>query len=430
MTEAVKANTVDSYPLWHPMTDMRRILGSPVMITSGRGARVTDDQGQEYLSGNAALWNMQCGYDESRITNAIQDQLKKLSYGTLFRYGNEPALQLAYQLVKMSPVPDLTRVYYGTSGSSGVDAALKMARRYQRLTGREQRTTVAALADSYHGTLYGSMAVTGEDLGQSEYDVDMSNVCHVSTPVDAESAASALAELSEKVDTLAAVIVEPILGSCGIVVPHQDFFTGLNDLCRDNDICLIADEVATGFGRTGSMFACEWAGLKPDLIVMSKGINSGYLPMSAVLVHERIWEAFQGQGESFLNGETQAGNPLACAAALATIDVIESDGLVEHAFQAGKELEVRLRKLLPRARGQALPPTGRGLMIGMHLQGPNGKFTLDQSNAVAERFRSLGLIVHPSGLGFGLLPPLIIDDDDIDLIINVTGQVFDELDLS
>ncbi|MEU3307653.1 aminotransferase class III-fold pyridoxal phosphate-dependent enzyme [Nocardiopsis sp. NPDC006832] len=428
MTHTVGTDPAD-YPLWHPMTQMHGYLRAPVTITGGHGSWVTDDSGQEYVSGNAGLWNMHCGYDEPRIADALREQLDRLAYGTLFRYGNDPALLFARRLVEIAPAPDLTRVYYGTSGASGVDAALKLARRYQRLIGRSARRTVAALADSYHGTLYGPASVTGEDLEQEEYGVDRSSVLHVPTPVDAAGAAASLERLTAESDSLAAVIVEPILGSAGVVVPHADFFRGLTELCRTHDICLIADEVATGFGRTGRMFASEWFGLSPDLLVMSKGINSGYLPMSAVLVHERVWAAFHDSGTSFLNGETQAGNPLACAAALATLDVIEADGLVERSLRTGEDLAARLTALAPRARGQVRRVTGRGLMIGVHLEGRSGPITMAETNALVERFRSLGVLVHPSPLGFSLFPPLVIEDQDIELVLGSVGQVFDELEL-
>ncbi|WP_051325225.1 aspartate aminotransferase family protein [Glycomyces tenuis] len=421
--------TRTDYPLWHPMTDMGRYLGSPVTITGGHGSRLVDQDGQEYVSANAALWNMHCGFDEPRIQAAIREQLDRLAYGTLFRYGNEPALLLASRLLEISPRPELTKVFYSTSGAGAVDAALKLARRYQRLTGRPERGTVAALADSYHGTLYGAMAVTGEDLEQDEYGVDRSDVMHVPTPLDARGASEALGLLRAAADDLAAVIIEPVLGSAGVLVPDQGFLSGLDRFCEERDICLIVDEVATGFGRTGSMFASEWAGLRPDLMVVSKGINSGYLPMSAVLIHERIWDAFTDGGHVLRSGETQAGNPLACAAALATLDVIESDGLVARSRRAGEELARRLTELLPRARGQALPPTGRGLMIGVHLRGESGPIGLPQAAAVTERFRSLGVIVHPSERGFSLMPPLVVDDDDLKAVTEAAGQVFDELDL-
>ena len=422
--------TTTDYPLWHPMTDMGRYLNAPVTITEGRGSRLVDQDGREYISANAALWNIHCGFDEPRIKAAITEQLDRLSYGTLFRYGNEPALLLASRLVQISPREELTKVFYSTSGAGAVDAALKFARRYQRLTGRPERAVVAALADSYHGTLDSAMAVTGEDLEQSEYGIDRSAVMHVPTPLDEEGAARALEALRARAGELAAVIVEPVLGSAGVLVPHERFFAGLNELCEEHDICLIADEVATGFGRTGSMFATEWTGLRPDLMVLSKGINSGYLPMAAVLVHERIWEAFASGGHVLRSGETQAGNPLACAAALATLEVIEADELVPRSLRAGELLSDLLTEALPRARGQALPPTGRGLMIGVHLCGPNGTVALDQATAVVERFRSLGVIVHLSERGFSLFPPLVIDDVDLKFIADAAGQVFDELDLS
>lgn len=421
----------DTYPVWHPMTGMQRYLEAPVTIVRGRGSRLVDDRGNEYVSANAGLWNVHCGYDEPRIRSAIEEQLGELSYGTLFRFGNQPAVRLATRLTELTrPELDLTKVFYGTSGASAVDSALKIARRYQRLAGRGERSLVASLADSYHGTLYGAMAVTGEDLEQDEYVVDRSATLRLPTPSDAASARRALALLTAASDRVAAVIVEPVLGSAGVVVPHLDFFAGISRLCRERDILLIVDEVATGFGRTGLMFAYERVDLTPDLVVVSKGINGGYLPLSALLVHQRVWEAFHDQGVTFMQGETQAGNPLACAAALATLDVIEEDDLVERARLTGERLARCLTALTPRARGQAAAPTGRGLMLGVHLQGSRGRPKMNEVNAVVERFRSLGVIVNASPLGFSLMPPLMIDDDDVAVILSAAATVLEELDLS
>lgn len=421
----------DTYPLWHPMTSMQRYLDAPVTVVRGAGSRVTDDEGTEYVSANAGLWNIHCGYDEPRIQEAIRAQLEELSYGPLFRFATEPAVRLAARLIDLTaPAAQLTKVFYGTSGASAVDAALKLVRRYQRLSGRHERTVVGALADSYHGTLYGAMSVTGEDLEQDEYLVDRSRVLHVPTPVDAEHAARALSDLAGAVGRLAAVIIEPILGSAGVIVPHQDFFDGLGVLCKEHDVLLIVDEVATGFGRTGRMFGYEHFGLEPDLVLMSKGINGGYLPMSAVLIHQRVWAAFRDHGADLWHGETQAGNPLACAAALATLDVIEDDGLVQRARQVGENLAASLAGLAQQARGQTEAPSGRGLMLGMHLRGSHGPPAMSEINAVVERFRSLGVIVHASPLGFSLLPPLTISDADIDVVLRATSTVLEELELS
>lgn len=421
----------DTYPLWHPMTGMRRYLEAPSSMVRGRGSRLVDADGVEYVSANAGLWNVHCGYDEPRIARAIEEQLSRLAYGTLFRFGNEPALQLASRLLGLAdPRLDLTKVFYGTSGGSGVDAALKLARRYQRLSGRPERRVVAALGDSYHGTLSGPMAVTGEDLGQGEYGVDRSDTLTLPTPIDEQTTRSALDRLRVEADGVAAIIVEPILGSGGVVVPTADFFRGLSTLCEEQDIVLVVDEVATGFGRTGRMFAFEHEGLRPDLVVTSKGINGGYLPLSAVLVHERIWRAFQDHGAEFLHGETQAGNPLACAAAIATLGVIEEDGLVERARTAGKSLADGVRALAPLARGQVEATTGRGLMLGVHLRGSGPRPGHDEINAVVERFRSLGVIVHASPRGFSLMPPLTIDDADLGIILDAARTVFEELELS
>jgi len=415
------------YPLWHPMTRMRQYLASPVVIVEGHGNTLVDDSGQRLLSANAALWNVATGFDDPQILDAIRKQLDLLPYGTLFRYAHQPAIDLAHRLIELVPGSGLTRVYYATSGGSAVDAALKLVRRYQRLIGRPDRAVVAALADGYHGTLYGSMAVTGEDLEQDEYGVDRRYVRHVPTPVDdPEPALRALAEVS---DQLAAVIVEPVLGSAGVVVPHPDFFAALGELQREQDVLVIVDEVATGFGRTGRMFAHEWFDLHPDILVLSKAITNGYLPLAALLVHERVWHAFDAAGVDFLHGETQAGNPLARVAAIATIDAIVSRGLVQRAERMGQLLRQRLVELLPRAGGQAGPVVGLGLVLGVRLGRPGQPADPRSIGAVVERFRDHGVIVHPSNIGISLFPPLTVTEQEVEQVCAAAAAVFEELTL-
>jgi adenosylmethionine-8-amino-7-oxononanoate aminotransferase len=418
-----------TYPVWHPMTRMTPYLRRPLILNSGDGVHVTDETGQTYLSANAALWNVSCGHGERRIVEAVRRQLDLMAYGTLFRQGHGPATELAHRLVELQPDTGLTRVFYTTSGGGAVDAAVKLARRHQRLTGHPERSAVAAFADAYHGTVGEAMAVTGEELGQDEYLVDRQYVVRIPTPVPG-SIEVALSELRRHAGTLAAVLVEPVLGSAGVIVPPEEFFAGLEAIRRDTGLLLIVDEVATGFGRTGRMFGYEWYGLRPDLVTMSKGINSGYLPLAAVMVHERVWSAFQEQSADFLYGETQAGNPLACAAALATLDVMEEDGLVERSARLGRILRKRLDEIIPLARGQAEPAEGLGLMIGVPLHPRSGPLPPSAPGSIAEAFLRFGVIVHPSPRGFSLLPPLTIDESHVDEIGAATAQVYARMELA
>jgi adenosylmethionine-8-amino-7-oxononanoate aminotransferase len=413
------ATRSDDYPLWHPMTMMSRYRATGLCIVGGEGSRVRDEDGRSYLAAAGGLWNVCCGFRHPRILDAIRRQLDLLPYSTLYRYGHAPAEELARRLVDLAP-PGLTRVFLTTSGSSAIEAALKLVRRFWRLHGRSERRLVACLRDSFHGTGFGAMAVTGEDLGQGEYLVDRHDVLLVDTPMS--EADTTLAQLEAHADQLAAVIVEPVLGSAGVVELAPDFLSGLQTLCRRRDVLLIADEVATGFGRTGSWFAVEQLGLHPDVLVLSKAINSGYLPLGAAVVSERIYRAFDDADAVFCHGETQAGNPLACAAANATIDVIREERLPARAAQLGATLIDRLREACAEAGVGTV--SGRGLMIGLHVTDPGPiEYVLD----LADQFVAEGVLAHPSPRGISLFPPLILTDDEAGEIVAATRAVLHRL---
>jgi adenosylmethionine-8-amino-7-oxononanoate aminotransferase len=412
-----------AYPLWHPMTDMALYMEEPVTIVRGEGVMVYDEDGRDYISANSGLWNVSCGFSRREILDAIADQMERLPYGTLFRFGNEPALQLARRLVDVLPA-DLTQIFFSSSGAAAVDTALKLARRFQRLEGRPEKRLVACLANGYHGTSIGAMSVTGEDLEQAEYGVGREDV-RIVPDLEPESL---LALFAEQGDRLAALILEPILGSAGVIEPSAAFLEDAQRLCREHGVLFIVDEVATGFGRTGALFACEHFGLEPDLMTMSKGINSGYLPLGATAVSTRVHRSFADRRAVFAHGETQAGNPLSCAAALATLDVIEADGLVERAARIGAHLERGLRSL--QRHPHVGDVRGRGLMLGVELVHDRAARTpvpLQTVLATLRRCAREGLIVHPAPSGLSLFPPLVLGEDDADRIVETLDHVLGRL---
>lgn len=424
------APSLDDYALWHPMTSMPDHLAAPVTMREGRGSCLVDVDGNRYVSGNAALWNVACGFDHPKVLEAMRAQLDRLSYGTLFRFGHEPARLLAERLLECLGQERLTRIFFTTSGSGAVDATLKLARRYQRLNGRASRELVGAFDEGYHGTTYGAAALTGEDLDQETYAVDRRHVLHIPTPgrgpcpscppaataCTNACADAAIGALETRAQDLAAVVVEPILGSAGAVVPPDRFFAKLQAFCRSHDVLLVVDEVATGFGRTGRWFGHQWTAMEPDVVIMSKAINNGALPLGAVAVHERVWQAFHRAGAMFAHGETQAGNPVACAAGLATLEVLETERLVERAAHVGHRLRRDLEPILP-AGGQV---RGRGAMLGVRLPGVDD---LHDVGDVVAAFLRRGVVVHPAPDGFGLFPPLTLGDDEIDHIVRAAGEV-------
>lgn len=422
-----------SYPLWHPMTDLRHFLEDPVTIVGGEGSTVVDEHGRRYLSATGGLWNVACGYGRPEIAAAIRRQLDELAYGTLFRFGNEPALRLAARLAERLP-GDLDHVFLSSSGASAVDTALRIARRTARLRGEPGRRLIASLRDSYHGTSGLALEATGEDLGHADYGIERRDVVLLPTPnrlapVGEPTPDDALAALerlfAERGSEVAAVILEPIMGSAGVVDLPDAYVRRARELTREHGALLVADEVATGFGRTGRLFACDQWDLEPDLLTMSKQINSGYLPLGATAVSHEIFALWWEAGASLFHGETQAGNPLACAAALATLDVLDADALPERSAAIGARLRTRLDTLAERTPGVA-GVQGRGLMLGVHLTrdpATRARILPDDMLGTVRRFADEGVLVHPAPTGFGLFPPLVLTEDEADRIADVADAV-------
>lgn len=424
------------YPLWHPMTDMRSYLDDAITIVKGEGAWLWDQSGRRFLSANSSLWNVSLGFGHPKIDQAIRDQLDRISYATLFRHANEPAVELAELLVRIAP-ENLTRVFYGTSGAAANEIALKLARRFFRVVGQPQRNLVIALSDSYHGTSMGTMLVTGESLEQEEYGFDRSWVRFVPTPhryrcrhcSDGPACTGACAEPLRQIardegDNIAAIILEPILGSGGVIEVPAPFRQAVEAVREETGALLIVDEVATGFGRTGTMFATEWAGLRPDLLTLSKAINSGYLPLSATLISEEIFGALWDARAVFAHGETQAGNPLSCAAALATIHLLLDEHVIENAAVRGEQLREGLMNLLVhRNVGEV---RGRGLMLALGLvtdKGSRQPLSPLQVTMVLKLLAREGLIAHAAPSGVSLFPPLVISEEECDFIVETLHRV-------
>jgi adenosylmethionine-8-amino-7-oxononanoate aminotransferase len=303
---------------------------------------------------------------------------------------------------------------------------------------------VISLSRSYHGTTIGAMSVTGEHLEHEAYAIDRRDVIIIPTPRPtwcacqteglqaANECSRLLVEIAEREgDKVAAIILEPILGSAGVLELPQTFLERVRGVCDEHDILLIVDEVATGFGRTGRMFASEWFDLQPDIVILSKGINSGYLPLGAAAFNEKIFEAFWRAGAIFLHGETQAGNPLACAAGLATLEVIEKEGLVARVEEVGARLLKTLRGL---ERHQHVACVGgRGLMLGVHLARGSGRGLPVGTDVVILAVRQLareGLLVHPAPSGISLFPPLVLSEADADRIAELLDLVLGRLVLA
>ncbi len=395
------------FPLWNPMTPMSGYWPADQVIARAEGVRVWDEGGRAYLDGVSGLWNVCCGYGHPQIVGAIKEQLDTLAYAPLFGgRSNRPAIELARRLIEVGPISD-GRAFFTSSGSAAVDTAMKLALRVPRLLGEPEANQVIALEGSYHGTGYASMLATGESVDQDEYGVDVSWVHHVAHD-DPEALGALAARLGRR---LAAVVVEPVLGTGAYVLPPSTVAI-LNEICTAPSVSLVVDEVTTGFGRTGTLFASPTLGLRPDLVVLSKGITSGYLPLAATLCSGAICDLFDSRGAVFRHGETQSGNPVGCAAGLATLDVLEEPAFRAHAGVLAEAMDAELEELAsePSVAGHR----GLGLLRAVELRGSDGRPLSDaQVAAVLAAVRAEGALVYASPSGIGLLPPLVMALDEL-----------------
>ncbi len=322
---------LDQDHLWHPFTQQQGWSEeAPLVIERAEGSHLIDRDGRRYIDGHSSLWCNVHGHRHPAIDQALRDQIDRVAHSTMLGLSHPGAAELAARLVEIAPA-GLSRVFYSDSGSTAAEIALKMAFQYQQQRGGEhaRRTSFVRLREAYHGDTIGSVSVGGIDLFHATYRPLLFET-HAAEPGDAADMERILAELGDEV---AAVIVEPLVqGAGGIIVHPPGYLRAVRELCDRFGVLLICDEVAIGFGRTGTMFACEQEDVAPDFLCLAKGITGGYMPLAATLTTEAIYEGFLGAAEefrTFFHGHTYTGNPLACAAALANLDVFESERTIE-----------------------------------------------------------------------------------------------------
>jgi adenosylmethionine-8-amino-7-oxononanoate aminotransferase len=416
--------------VWHPFTQMRgfEAEGAPV-IESGDGVWLTDTAGRRYIDGISSLWCNVHGHRHPGIDDALRAQLERVSHSTMLGLSHPAAEELARRLVALAP-PGLERVFYSDSGSTAVEVALKMAFQYwqQAADARPARTSFVYLEGSYHGDTVGSVSIGGIELFHSLYRPLLFDAHRVPAG-DAAALEQVLAEHGEEV---AAVVVEPLVqGAAGMLLQPPGYLREVRALCDRHDVFLICDEVATGFGRTGTMFACEQEGVAPDFLCLAKGLTGGYLPLAATLTTARVHEAFLGEHEefrTFFHGHTYTGNPLACAAALASLDAFEQEHTLERLAPKGALLEQLLRDLV-----EPLPHVAAvrrcGLMCGIELAQADGRPfdpALRIGHQVTLAARAQGAIVRPLGDVVVLMPPLSIEADVLEELVEITADAIAE----
>lgn len=414
--------------LWHPFTQQRDwVATAPLIIERGRGAYLEDTDGRRYLDGVSSIWVNLHGHRKGALDRALTAQLKRIAHSTLLGLSNVPAIELAKRLVGLAP-RGLTRVFYSDNGSTAVEVALKMAFQYWRLQGgpEKSKTKFLHLGQAYHGDTLGAVGVGGIPLFHERFKPLLrpsfeahAPYCYrcplgLTFPLCKLACADSVEEiLNRHHDEIAALIVEPmLLAAGGMITMPPGYLTRLRKLCTRYRVLMIADEVATGFGRTGRMFACEHEGITPDLMAVSKGLTGGYLPLAATVTTERIYRAFLGRYEefkTFFHGHSYTGNPLGCAVALANLDIFEKERTLD-----------RLRPKIA-ALGRLLKPLREhphvgdirqiGLIAGVELvrnRATKEPYPLAErvGMRVADEARTLGLLIRSLGNIIVLMPPL------------------------
>lgn len=436
-----KLKQLDHAYLWHPFTQMREWMGEePCIISRGEGNYLIDVHGRRYLDGVSSLWCNVHGHRKKELDDALKDQIDRIAHSTLLGLSHVPGIQLAQKLIAIAP-KGLKRVFYSDSGATAVEIALKMAVQYRQLNGETERTQIASLAEAYHGDTVGSMS-----MGYSEtfhrfhksllFPVLRLNPPHLFRYYQGMSEAAALdaavreaeQRLGENKDKLAALVMEPLMqGAAGMWPQPAEYVRRMSEICRRHGILLILDEVATGFGRTGRMFACEHAGVTPDILCLAKGITGGYLPLAATLSTEEIFSAFLGEYreyKTFFHGHTYTGNPLGCAVALANLDLFSSEKIVQNMQPRIGYLQKRLREdFLPLAH--VSDARQWGYMVGIELvedKAGRRNFPAERrvGHQVIREARRRSVIVRPLGDIVILMPPLSIGDDELEMLLDVT----------
>jgi adenosylmethionine-8-amino-7-oxononanoate aminotransferase len=409
---------LDREVLWHPFTQQQGwAQETPVMIERAENATVYDTQGNAYIDGTASLWCNVHGHRHPAIDIAIKDQLDRVAHSTMLGLSHPPAVKLAKRLLGLAP-EGLSRVFYSDNGSTANEIALKMAYQWWHQRGEWWRSGFVCLRNGYHGDTIGSVSVGGIELFHSLYRPLLFDAWQAE-PGDIDDMRGLLEEHGEKV---AAVIVEPLVqGAAGMIVHPEGYLRAVRELCDEFGVFLICDEVATGFGRTGRMFACEHEGVSPDFLCVAKGLTGGYLPLAATLTSERVYEGFLGAHEefrTFFHGHTYTGNPLACAAALATLAVFEQEHTIERLqpkIAMLGELLAELVEPLPEVK----EVRRRGFMTGIELAGHPVEARV--GHRVTLEARARGAMIRPLGDVIVIMPPLSIGPDELRRLVEITA---------
>ncbi len=430
--------------IWPPFTQMQEhIKQDQIIIEQASGCVLKDIYGKEYIDGVSSLWTNVHGHRKEKLDLAIKDQLDRIAHSTMLGLSNVPAVRLAKKLVNIAP-EGLTRVFYSDSGSSSVEIAIKIAFQYQQQAadGNPGRTKFISIVNAYHGDTLGSVSVGGIDLFHAIYEKLLFNTLKAASPYcyrcvyDKSFPSCGFECLNQMEDIMkanqnevAGLVIEPLVqGAAGILVHPAGYLKNVRELCSKYDILMIADEVAVGFGKTGKMFACEQEDVAPDIMTLAKGITGGYMPLAATLTSEKIYEGFLAEYDefkAFFHGHTYTGNPLACAVAIANLEIFEEENLLDKLQEKIDHFTKRLE--LFKELNNVGDVRQCGFMVGVELVADKEtKVPYPVKDRMGHRVvmeaRRQGLIIRPLGDVVVLMPPLALAIDELDRLCDITYE--------
>ena len=420
--------------IWHPCTQMKDHESLPLIpVKSGKGVWLYDFEGNAYIDAISSWWVNLFGHANPYINNRIKEQVDTLEHVLLAGFTHEPAIELAHRLVAVTP-ETLQKVFYVDNGSSAIEAALKMSYHCHRNNGKN-KSLFLSLTNSYHGETIGALSVGDVALYKETYEPLL--IANVQVPVPKDQTPEAAKEALKALETMlearageiAAFIIEPLIQGAGSMhMYHPDYLVGARRLTQQYDVHLIADEIMTGFGRTGEMFACEHAGISPDFMTLSKGLTGGYLPLSVVMTTNEVYSAFYcdyNEYKAFLHSHSYTGNPLACSAALATLELFEKDNVIEANREKSRYIAQKLERF--KKLDNVASVRQQGMVAAVELKGydPRERIGLEVYRYGLEH----GVLLRPLGAVVYFMPPYVITEQEIDTMMDVAYEGIKKLEI-
>ncbi|KGG80129.1 adenosylmethionine-8-amino-7-oxononanoate aminotransferase [Caloranaerobacter azorensis H53214] len=433
--------------IWHPCSQMKDYEDfPPIIIERGEGVFLYDTEGKRYLDAISSWWVNLFGHNNKRINRAIKNQIEKLEHVIFANFSHKPAIELAERIVNITP-EGLNKVFFADNGSSAIEVALKLSFQYFQQIGKIKKTKFAAITNAYHGETLGALSVGNIDLYSKIYKPLLLNTFKVEGPdcyrckynlsretCSAECFKHMERTIIEHHEEIAGIVIEPMVqGVAGMKIYSPVYLKKLRKICDEYDIHIIADEIAVGFGRTGKMFACEHAGISPDIMCLSKGLTAGYLPLSLTLMTDKIYETFYDEYttlKAFLHSHSYTGNPISCAIACETLNIFEEESIIEKNKIKSKLINEKVKELL-----LDIPYVGEFRQIGMIgaielVKEKNTKESFDWRERVGYKIYKIalkyGVLLRPLGNVIYFMPPYVINDEQIELMVNVARKSIKE----